>query len=41
MTQKASSGVSVTGDEVLTDEYYQKVLEQAHKLMELEEFQEV
>ena len=39
MTQKASSGASVTGDGVLTDEYYQSVVEQAHKLMELEEFQ--
>ena len=39
MTQKASSGVSITGDEVSTDEYYQKVVEQAQKLMELEEFQ--
>ena len=40
MTQKVSSGASVTGDEVLTDEYYQRVVEQAHKLMELEEFQD-
>ena len=40
MTQKASSGASVTGDDVLTDEYYQRVVEQAHKLMELEEFQD-
>ena len=40
MTQKASSGTSVTGDEVLTDEYYQRVVEQAHKLMELKEFQD-
>ena len=40
MTQKASSGASVIGDEVLTDEYYQRVVEQAHKLMELEEFQD-
>ena len=40
MTQKASSGASITGDEVLTDEYYQSVVEQAHKLMELEEFQD-
>ena len=40
MTQKASSGVSVTGDEVLTDEYYQRVVEQAHKLLALEVFQD-